>query len=97
MRTKLYKLLLNLIFILFIFSPGYSEKLKNVDIKGNLRISEEAIIMFGNINIDDELNAEDLNNILKKLYETNFFKDVSIDFSNGILFVNVEENPIIKL
>jgi len=96
MRTKLYKLLLNLIFIIFIFSPGYSEKLKNVDIKGNLRISEEAIIMFGNINIDDELNTEDLNNILKKLYETNFFKDVSIDFSNGILFINVEENSIIQ-
>ena len=43
MRTKLYKLLLNLIFIIFIFSPGYSEKLKNVDIKGNLRISEECM------------------------------------------------------
>ena len=37
-----------------------------------------------------------MNTILKNLYKTNFFKDVSIKFNQNILFIDVEENPIIE-
>ena len=34
--------------------------------------------------------------ILKNLYETNFFKDVKVNFENNKLVVSVIENPIIQ-
>ena len=37
-----------------------------------------------------------LNNIVKDLYETNFFKDISVKFDNQTLSINVLENPIIE-
>ena len=36
-------------------------------------------------NIKDEINDINLNNILKDLYETNFFKDINVKFNNQIL------------
>ena len=42
--------------------------------------------MFCNVKIGDDLNENDINYILKKLYDTNFFQDVSIKFnSNNLL------------
>ena len=36
------------------------------------------------------------NSIIKKLYETDFFSNVSVQVSNGILTLTVKENPIIN-
>ena len=37
-----------------------------------------------------------MNEILKKLYQTNFFDLVSVKISNQILVIRVTENPIIQ-
>ena len=42
------------------------------------------------------INDNELNKILKNLYETNFFENVSVIFENNILIINVKENPIIE-
>ena len=34
--------------------------------------------------------------MLKKLYDTNFFEDINLDFNSGNLSINVVENPIIE-
>ena len=39
---------------------------------------------------------KNLNKILKDLYETEFFKDISVKFDNQILSIIVQENPIIE-
>ena len=39
---------------------------------------------------------KDLNNLLKKLYDTKFFKDVNLYNDKGNLIINVIENPIIE-
>ena len=84
------------IFFLIITS-GLSEKIKKYEVSGNNRISNETIILFGEIDTDKDLNDKDLNIIIKNLYETNFFKDVKLEIKNGILYINVVENPIIQL
>ena len=40
-------------------------------------------------NIEDDLDSNDLNIILKNLYETNFFKNIDIKLKNGNLLINV--------
>ena len=97
MKKKLK--LVNLFFIIFFlnfFNFSFAEVVKKIEISGNDRISEETIKLFSEVKINDNLEKENLNEILKKLYETNFFSNVSVSFSENILFLNVVENPIIE-
>ena len=83
--------------ILFFFSSyGLSESLNKIVIIGNDRISDETIKLFISTNINEEIDDVKLNNILKDLYETNFFKDISVKFDNQTLSIIVLENPIIE-
>ena len=82
--------------LLFTFGTSYSEKIVNYEVVGNQRISAESIKVLGNFDVNEEYDDEKLNNILKNLYNTNFFKDVKISFKSGTITINVDENPIIE-
>ena len=64
-------------FLFFNITNLYSEVIKEIKISGNDRVNSETIKIFSGVSIGDNLTTEDLNDILKQLYETNFFKDVS--------------------
>jgi len=65
-------------------------------INGNIRISDESIILFSEISKENSLDENSLNLILKKLYATGFFKDISLEIKDNKLIINVIENPIIQ-
>ena len=72
------KLSLTYFFVLFLFSSNANSViLTNINVDGNDRISNETIQMFTNVKIGDDLSEKDLNNILKEIYDTNYFEDVS--------------------
>ena len=73
-----------------------SEIIKKFDISGNQRISDETIIIFSEIKLNDEITKSKLDNAIKKLYKTNFFRNIVINFKDQILYLKVEENPIIE-
>tara|TARA_B110000003_G_scaffold275648_1_gene318889 strand:+ start:235 stop:2499 length:2265 start_codon:yes stop_codon:yes gene_type:complete len=81
--------------LLFLTSPLYSDAIKNIIIEGNDRISNETIVMFSGVTVGQNIENNNLNDILNKLYETNFFNDVKTSFKNQILLIKVEENPVI--
>ena len=89
-----------LLLLLFIFFPicsiSFAEIVKDIQIKGNNRVSDETIVMFSNINIGDDVNNDDLNEILKKVYDSNFFKDVKVKLENNILTIFVEESSLVE-
>ena len=94
---KISKFLLIISFLCFSFHYSVSaEVVKKIIIDGNQRISNETIKMFSAISIDDNLNNLDINKLLKDLYETNFFENVSIKFDNNTLSIFVKEYPIIE-
>jgi len=92
--TAFFKIVF-LISILFTVN-AFSTTLNKIEVSGNDRISDETIKLFISANINDDIDDNKLNKILKDLYETNFFKNVSLKFDNQILFINVLENPIIE-
>ena len=97
MFKTLHKIFLFLIFFTFFFSSWVrAEIIDKINIEGNVRISNETIKMFADVSIGDDLSQNDLNQLLKKLYNTNFFETVSIKLSNTILNIKVKENPIIQ-
>ena len=52
--------------------------------------------MFSSLNIGDEINDNVLNEALKKLYYTDYFKQVEISLENEIVRIKLVENPIIQ-
>tara|TARA_B100000989_G_scaffold97723_1_gene71207 strand:- start:1576 stop:3822 length:2247 start_codon:yes stop_codon:yes gene_type:complete len=97
MLRKSYKIILFLFFFILILSSGSrAEIIDKIDIDGNQRISKETIKMFTDVSIKDDLSDRDLNKILKKLYNTNFFDLVTIKIVNNVLVIEVKENPIIQ-
>ncbi len=87
-----------IILFLFIFHHGFlhAEIVKKISIEGNKRVSSETIKIYGDIELNKDYSEQELNKILTNLYSTNFFEDVNIKLSNGILFVQVIEYPVIN-
>ena len=95
------KLFLKSLFFIFFFFISFisnltAEIVSKIEINGNSRISSETVKMFSGVSINDELNGDDINQILKNLYDSNFFETVSVKIENNILTINVKENPIIQ-
>ncbi len=74
----------------------YAENFSEIKVNGNERITAETIIVFSQANKNTDINEDNLNNILKNLYNTNFFKDVSLEIKDQVLFINVTEQPLIQ-
>ena len=85
----------HIVFFLLLKSVS-AEKINKINVSGNERISKESIVVFGNIDINDDFNENKLNNILKNLYETNFFSDIKLDVKDNVLILTVVENKIIQ-
>jgi len=95
--TNLYKKILAVILYFIISCTNVSAEIINkVDVEGNERISLETIVIFGDIKLGENYEAKDLNLIIKKLYETTFFSNISLELDQGVLKINVKENPIIN-
>ena len=84
-----------IIFYIFFLTCVYSEIIDKISINGNDRISNKTIQMFANIELKDEISNNKINQILKDLYETNFFENVKVQFENNTLTIEVNEYPII--
>ena len=96
MQKFLYKIYFLIFFYLMVTSVLKAEVVDKINIDGNQRISTETIKMFAGVSIGDDLSENDLNNVLKKLYNTNFFDLVSVKIDKNLLIINVKENPIIQ-
>ena len=81
--------------ILLTFST-YSKNFEKIIVNGNQRISNETILIFSEIPKNKSLDENSTNQILKKLYKSGFFKDVTVKIENNNLIINVLENPIIQ-
>ncbi len=77
-------------------STSVSEIVKNFKIEGNVRVSNSTIINFSEVKKNADLSPNDFNKVLKNLYLTNFFEDVSLNLENGILTIKVKEYPIVQ-
>ena len=93
----MFKLIFQFIFFTsFIIFSVFSKNYETIIINGNERISNETILVFSEVPKDKILDENSINDILKRLYESNFFKDVTVKIENDNLIINVIENPVIQ-
>ncbi len=96
---KIFKpfIVLYIIFIAFFsINKSYSDTIKDFKITGNERLAKETIVLFSELNIGDEVDQNIINLSFKKLFATNYFKNLKVNLNNGIVFIEVLENPIIQ-
>mgnify|MGYP001397957651 CR=1 FL=1 len=82
--------------LMFLTNNTFSEIVKSFKVEGNERVSKKTIINFADVEINTDLNTSDFNRIIKNLYSTNFFENISLNISNGILIIKVKEFPIVQ-
>ena len=93
----MFKFFIKVIAIFFLITGlSESKNFKDILVNGNERISYETILVFADIPKEIDLDENALNMILKKLYQSGFFKDVTVKIENKNLLINVIENPIIQ-
>ena len=95
---KLFKIFAFLIIFLF-FSLTYSfssELIKKIKVKGNDRIPTSTVLMFADFKINNVIDDIKINEILKNIYDSNFFENVSVKVVKDTLEINVLEFPIIE-
>ena len=95
--SKINIFLLSFLLNFLVFSSfSFIEIIKKIEIVGNNRISDETILMFSEIDTGQSVTNNKINQILKDLYNSNFFNDVSVKIEKNILFIKVDEAPLIK-
>ena len=77
-------------------SKAYAEIVEKIEVRGNQRISLETIVVFGDIKLGSDYKSSDVNSLIKKLYDTTFFSNISVEINNKKLIIEVIENPIIN-
>ena len=87
-----------LFFLLFFFTikNSYASQIKDFKISGNERITNETIVLFSGYKINDTIDETSINQMIKNLYETSFFKNISIKFNDNIIYIDVIENPLVQ-
>ena len=87
---------ISMIIVSNFFSQLNAEIINDIIVNNNDRISLGTIKTYGNIELGKNYSDVDLNNILKNLYNTKFFKDVSLKIENQILIIDIIENKLVQ-
>ncbi len=96
-KIKIHYILVVLFTYIFIFiNSANAKKYSEINVVGNERLTIETIVMFSGLNLDNDINDQDLNQAIKKLFQTNYFKDIKIFTKNDIIQIEIIENPIIQ-
>jgi outer membrane protein insertion porin family len=83
-----------IIFFIILTNISFAE-IKKINIVGNARVSSATIESL----VDKKISNVDsiyINNLTKKIYDTDFFSDVKISFNQDVMTINVTENPIVN-
>ena len=85
-----------LLFLIFFNLNAFAEVVKKIEVTGNDRVSKETIVVFGDIIIGKDYEISDVNTLIKKLYDTTLFSNISVNIKNNVLSIVVKENPMIN-
>ena len=95
--TSLIKTVVLGLALLLSLSTSRAEPLpiEDIRVEGLQRISAGTVFNYLPVKVGDSLAPGDTANIIRILYRTGFFKDVSLAQDNGVLVIQVQERPAI--
>lgn len=90
------RLVLGMIIALSLSVSVDARTIAQMKIEGNKRIDHATIIANLGIQAGEDHEAKDIDDALKRLFETGFFEDVRFRFDANTLVITVVENPVVN-
>jgi outer membrane protein insertion porin family len=85
-----------LLFLAFSVSAQSELVVRDIRVEGLQRISEGTVFNYLPLNIGDQLDQSRVQEAIRAVYATEFFKDVEFRWDNGVLIIAVAERPSIE-
>jgi len=82
------------------FSLSYvyaDDSIEIINVNGLQRISYDTVLSYSDLDLKTIYSETLSNSAIKKLYDTQLFSDVSINYIDGALTISVKENPTVNL
>lgn len=76
--------------------PAMADPISSIAVSGNQRVDADSVKSYLSFKAGDDFDGDKANDSIKRLYATNLFADIDITQLNGVVNVNVVENPIIS-
>ena len=84
-------------FLLFTnFTYAEEQQANFLVIEGNNRVSSEEIIEYSGFQVGKIYNNDEISNVIKNLFSTNLFTDITVNLDQNTLYISVVETPIIS-
>lgn len=96
MSSRRFVCFWTVLFLCFSAGDGFAATVKQIVINGSERIEKSTISSYMDLKVGDEIGATTTDHVLKNLFATGLFADVRVNNNNGVVTVNVVENPIIN-
>ncbi len=78
-------------------TPAYSAVISSISVTGNELIPSQTIRDFAGVNFGSNLTPADINDVLRRLYDSGMFEKVELQVSGSTLVITVVENPTISV
>ncbi|PZP56400.1 MAG: outer membrane protein assembly factor BamA, partial [Micavibrio aeruginosavorus] len=83
--------------ILTAVPASWAATVREIRVTGTERIEPATVMSYLELKQGDDASQEALDSALKGLFATGLFADVTLSESNGVVTVNVAENPVINV
>tara|TARA_B100000945_G_scaffold167819_1_gene134535 strand:- start:5811 stop:8192 length:2382 start_codon:yes stop_codon:yes gene_type:complete len=81
----------------FVYSEDSQIIINKIIIEGNQRVTDDTVLSYSDISEGDVFTSQIGRRIIKDLYETGYFDDVSLNIEGNILTIKFKEKPIISI
>ena len=94
--VKFIKFTFIYLFLSFSVFANEANDIKEIKIDGLQRINYDTVLSYGEVNIEVDYTESLSNNIIKKLYDTQLFLNISVNYVDNILTINLVENNLVQ-
>ena len=79
------------------YVPAWAAPVSRIDVTGNTRMDTESIRILADVKVGDNVGAERVNQIAKKLQESGYFSRVDVRMADSVLKINIAESPTVNM
>ena len=81
----------------FVHSEDSQVVINKISIQGNQRVTDDTVLSYANISEGDSFTDQTGQRIIKDLYDTGYFDDISLSVDVDVLLIKLKEKPIISI
>lgn len=96
MRNLRSLLLLSSIIFASVAATAQDLVVNKIQVNGNQRVETATVEAFLNVPLGQPVSKDQLDNAFRRMYDTGLFADLNMVIRNGVLIVDVKENPTVN-